>query len=129
MGLLWSRRPVEPDPSILAPSFDGCFEMRVTAMQDGDSIDETTVTRRIAHPDVRQVDPDPGVLFEPPGDGPHPGVLVLHGSDGTPAITEAKLLASHGYAAFVLQCFGSSGSQVPDVLERVPLSIVEEGVA
>lgn len=131
IGLLWSRRLVDPDPSVSVPPLDDRFEMRITATRDGNRIAETTVTRRVAHPDLRRVEPDhnPGVLFEPPGEGPHPGVLVLHGSGGRPLTGLAKLFASHGYAAFALQYFGTSSSQVPDFLQRVPLSIVEEGVA
>lgn len=95
----------------------------------GNRIAETSVMRRVAHPDLHRVEPDhnPGVLFEPPGEGPHPGVLVLHGSGGKPLTELAKLFASHGYAAFALHDFDTSSSQVPDLLQRVPLSIVEEG--
>ncbi|TYL40674.1 hypothetical protein CV102_03675 [Natronococcus pandeyae] len=132
-GLLWSRRPTDDDPSILSPVFDGDrFELRVAATREGDRLAETTVTRRLANPDVRRVEPDrnPGVLFEPPGDGPHPGVLVLHGSEGSTrwVSIHARLLASRGYAAFALQYFGSPPS-IPDYPYRIPLSIVEEGAA
>lgn len=70
--------------------------------------------RKIDHPDIV------GGVFEPPGDGPHPPVLVLHGSGGRPLYRRARLLASNGYAAAALQYFGDP-DVVPDALSEVPL--------
>lgn len=130
LGLLWSRRLDESDPTVWLPPLKQRFDLRVVATRDGDPIAEATVTRRSAHPDLRRVEPDhnPAVLFEPPSEGPHPGILILHGSGGEPFTGLAELFASHGYAAFALQYFGPP-PQVPDFLQRVPLSIIEENTA
>jgi dienelactone hydrolase len=51
-----------------------------------------------------------GAWFLPPGDGPHPAVIVLGGSEGgLPVRSAAPLLASHGYATLALAYFGLPG--------------------
>lgn len=60
-----------------------------------------------------------GAAFEPAGDPPYPPVLVLHGSEGTPATGHAALLADRGYYALALQYFG--GPDLPSRLLEVPL--------
>jgi len=67
-----------------------------------------------------------GKLFLPVGPGPHPGLLVLSGSDGTIRERAAALLASHGYAALALVYFGTEG--LPKRLARVPLEYFEKAV-
>lgn len=69
-----------------------------------------------------------GRLFEGLGEGPHHGVLVLHGSGGGGGYEQdyARLLARHGYAAFCVEYFGATGT--PDALERVPLSYFERAI-
>lgn len=64
-----------------------------------------------------------GRFYEPSGNGPHPGVLALHGS--TPHILdgEAGLLASHGYATLALQYFGAEG--LSPTLSEIPLGYFE----
>ena len=52
---------------------------------------------------VRRLLPDWGATYGPPGDGPFPAVLVLHGSEGAWAgwsHRTAVLLAAHGFLAF-----------------------------
>jgi len=61
-----------------------------------------------------------GDLFIPESEGPHPGVLVLHGSEGEPARGRAALLAAHGFAAFAVHYFGAP-DPIPDVLVDVPV--------
>jgi dienelactone hydrolase len=46
-----------------------------------------------------------GVLFLPPGEGRHPAVLVLGGSEGGMPSRRAAWLASHGFAALALAYF------------------------
>lgn len=105
------------------PPRDGPVSVTVTARTDRYR-GSTTIERRkradgvtaseIDHPDLV------GTLYEPPGDGPHPAVLVLHGSGGRPLGRRARLLASNGYAAAALQYFGDPDF-VPDILSEVPL--------
>lgn len=55
------------------------------------------------------------------GDGPHPGVLVLHGAGGAGGYEReyAALLAEHGYATLCVEYFGAPG--VPDTPCEIPL--------
>src|SRR6185437_10343267 len=78
-------------------------------------------------PGVRQVEVRErglvGTLFLPPGEGPHPGVIVLGGSSGGARDPLAALLASHGYAALALVYFGAEG--LPPKLASIPLEYFE----
>jgi nucleolar protein 56 len=69
-----------------------------------------------------------GRIFEGLGEGPHHGVLVLHGSGGGGGYEQdyARLLAHHGYTAFCVEYFGAPGT--PDALERVPLSYFQRAI-
>jgi pimeloyl-ACP methyl ester carboxylesterase len=52
---------------------------------------------------VRRLLPDWGTTYGPPGDGPFPAVMVLHGSEGGWSgwsHQTATLLAAHGFLAF-----------------------------
>jgi dienelactone hydrolase len=62
-----------------------------------------------------------GRLFEGLGDGPQPGVLVLHGGGGARGYeqTYAAMLAEHGYTVLCVEYFGAPG--VRDALLEVPL--------
>jgi nucleolar protein 56 len=62
-----------------------------------------------------------GRLFEGLGDGPHPGVVVLHGGGGARGYeqTYAAMLAEHGYTVLCVEYFGAPG--IRDVLFEVPL--------
>lgn len=68
--------------------------------------------------------PAQGLLYRPPGSGPFPGVLLLHGSEGGWAgwnDQRATLLAAHGFAAYAFR-YSRSGNpwNAGDLLE-VPL--------
>jgi len=67
-----------------------------------------------------------GKLFLPADPGPHPGLLVLSGSDGTVRERGAALLASHGYVALALAYFGAVG--LPKRLARVSLDYFQHGI-
>jgi dienelactone hydrolase len=69
-----------------------------------------------------------GVWFLPPGDGPHPAVIVLGGSEGgLPVRSAAPLLASHGYATLALAYFGLPG--LPRGLVNIPLEYFGKAIA
>ncbi|KZN25790.1 hypothetical protein A4G99_05005 [Haladaptatus sp. R4] len=63
-----------------------------------------------------------GELYSGLGPGPHPGVLILHGSGGAGEYerTYAARLAEHGYTAFCVSYFGAPG--VSNALAEIPLS-------
>jgi dienelactone hydrolase len=127
MGLVWSMRPADGEASVFVPPRDG-HELTVAARAGGSVVDERTVTRRFAPPDLAvEESPDGlvGTLYRPAGDGPFPGVVVLHGSGGRPDVGTAILLAAHGYAAFAPQYFGTP-DPLPDLLAEVPVEYLDQ---
>lgn len=62
-----------------------------------------------------------GRLFRGLGDGPHPGVLVLHGSGGARGYegTYAAMLAEHGYTVLCVEYFGAPDTR--NALLEIPL--------
>ncbi|XP_076464830.1 bile acid-CoA:amino acid N-acyltransferase-like [Babylonia areolata] len=83
----------------------------------------TTVTRLKKSADVRRIPVKEGcvrgVMFLPPGDGPHPGVIDIFGTGGGLMDTRAGLLASHGFAVLALPHFRFE--DLPATIEGVTL--------
>ncbi|WP_135365838.1 acyl-CoA thioesterase/bile acid-CoA:amino acid N-acyltransferase family protein [Halosimplex halophilum] len=160
MGLFWSMTPVTADgetgPTAAGtPSPTGTpvrttraptgtddgeglpegYDVALRAVVDGETAAAATTTRRYVAEGVRHesvaTDRAVGELFLPPGEGPHPGVLVLHGSGGSPWLSMARALASRGYAAFAVQYFDPTGEAdpIPDALVEVPLSYFDDARA
>ncbi|WP_115862881.1 acyl-CoA thioester hydrolase/BAAT C-terminal domain-containing protein [Halorussus litoreus] len=69
-----------------------------------------------------------GTLFQGLGAGPHPGVLVVHGSGGGGGYERhyARRLAHHGYTALCVEYFDGPGR--PDALDGIPLSYFGRGI-
>jgi acetyl esterase/lipase len=67
-----------------------------------------------------------GVLWLPPGDGPHPAMLVVSGSGGGYPKLNALRLANRGYAALALAYFAAP--DLPDQLAEIPLEYFIEGI-
>ena len=73
-----------------------------------------------------------GVTYGPPGDGPFPAVMILHGSEGGWAgwnHVVATTLAAHGFLAMPF-CYGANGSpwNAGDIAD-VPLDRTAEALA
>ena len=68
-----------------------------------------------------------GILFTPPGEGRHPAVLVLSGSNGGVPVRPAAWLAAHGYAALALAYFRYE--DLPPLLEAIPLEYFQRALA
>lgn len=68
-----------------------------------------------------------GTLFAPVRGGPHPGVLLLGGSEGGTREVDAALLAGHGFAVLALGYFGMEG--LPATLVEVPLEYFATAVS
>jgi dienelactone hydrolase len=107
------------------------LHVRLTLRRGDETLASTTVTRTTVAPGVqrRSVTDEGlvGTLFVPPGDGPHPAVLLFGGSeggDGTRAL--GGLLASHGIEVLTLAYFRAPG--LPPRLERVPLEYFDRAL-
>jgi len=133
MGLIWSQVPedgkgrdVFPQP-VSAP-------LVTTVVAQADEGETTSVsvsfTQRLAAEGVtrREVREDGlvGTLYLPPGDGPHPAVMILNGSGGGINEPRAALYASHGYAAFALGYFKTPG--LSDYISNTPLEYFAKGM-
>lgn len=70
-----------------------------------------------------------GALYVPDGAGPHPGVIVIGGSEGGIEISGriANALADEGFAAFAVGYFGMDG--VPEQLVSIPLERFDDAIA
>lgn len=103
-GLLWSQQPEGGAGAGVFP--DDVLQPLVTQLWfDGSEQPVTLVQRLAANGVSRREVRDHGLvgtLFTPPGDGPHPAVVVLNGSGGGINEPRAALYASHGYAALAL---------------------------
>jgi len=130
MGLIWSMRPEAKDVHIYeAPHQLGSQIVRFHLLQDGKEIASAQLEQMILREGVQQVHVDGelrGVLFLPGGDGKHPGVLVLGGSEGGTPTRRAAWLASRGYAAFALCYFRCEGR--PQELRDIALEYFGEAL-
>ncbi len=132
MGLFWSVRLADGTAPIPASpvAADPAVQVTLAAQVDGAVVTERALIRRTAAPGVtsRPVRETGlvGTLHLPPGPGPHPGVVLLTGSDGgIPDYGMGGLLASRGFAVLALAYFGTDG--VPPELVRIPLEYFERG--
>jgi dienelactone hydrolase len=131
MGLVWSLTPPGTDSPDHRYRMNplGSHELQFTA-KAGDAAVTGSVTVRHSAPGVAAHDPGDdgpfGTWYEPPGEGPHPPVVVLHGSGGHVMDATAGLLASEGFAALALRWLGAG--DLPETPRGVPLSYVEDAV-
>jgi len=68
--------------------------------------------------------------FAAPGEGRHPAILLLGGSEGGlggGAVRQAKALKAHGFSVLQLAYFGAPGA--PEALVEVPLETFSRGIA
>lgn len=123
MGLVWSMRSPARDahiyvfPHELAPQV-----VHFHLIENGKAIADADLTQQVVAAGVSRVRLEGqlhGTLFVPAGDGPHPAVLVVGGSEGGAPMARAAWLASHGYAALALAYFRYEG--LPDQLRDIPL--------
>src|SRR5215813_2812384 len=115
MGLIWSMERIagrESDAPTTSIRLPVTVAFRAEA-ENGERAD-ASVVRATVGPGVTfkllEEDGLRGAWYLPPGDGPHPAVIVLGGSNGgLPVRFAAPLLASHGYATLALAYFGLPG--------------------
>ncbi len=123
MGLLWSAERVSTEPPPDADPW--VVPAELTAEIDGTVVATATLIRRAVAADVQvsQVRDDGlvGAFYQPPGEGPHPAMLVLGGSGGGVPGTWGYPggMSSHGYAVLSLGYFGVEG--LPPEHALIPL--------
>jgi len=124
MGLFWSARRQQPPLDHRAAERD---RARLTALVGDREAASTTLFRKrvgdgLTSQPVRHAGLV-GTFYVPPGAGRHPAILVLGGSEGglSGAESQARLYASHGYAALALAYFDDNGlEQLPRRLFEIP---------
>jgi dienelactone hydrolase len=128
MGLIWSMMPTAKDVhGYRAPHNTQTIQFEL--MKDGKEVANAELQQTFYPPEVHRIDltePLHGVLFLPGSPGPHPGVLVLGGSEGGAPVGNAVWLASHGYAALALAYFHVPG--LPQQLEEIPLEYFGQAI-
>ncbi|MUV57478.1 acyl-CoA thioester hydrolase/BAAT C-terminal domain-containing protein [Halogeometricum sp. CBA1124] len=107
------------------------LDLRAELRRGGSVVAAATTTRVARSPESRgrtaDADSLVGTVYEPPGDGPHPPVVVLHGSAGVVPEEFCHMLATQGYWTLGLRYFGPS-EQLPDGLANVPMAYFERAV-
>lgn len=136
MGLFWSMTSGQTVADQEASPMPDPWELplpqryELTAQIDGRQVVASMLERVRAPQGVRARRLEEGrlrgVLFLPPGDGPHPGMLVVGGSEGGCPTNSAIALASRGYAALALAYFAVP--DLPEQLVEIPLEYFGEGL-
>jgi dienelactone hydrolase len=135
MGLFWSMTADATSKHGDRQSFamTDPFRPNTTTIEvsyGAQAVASRTVERRFSWEGLRTTpvrDGIVGMLYAPADGAPHPGVLVIGGSDGgfgEPQV--AMMLASHGFAALSLAYFGEKG--LPATLEGVPMETFARAV-
>jgi dienelactone hydrolase len=131
MGLVWAMLPAAKGVTIYrAPRQLQSQPIRFQLVRDGKSIASAQLEQSPVAEGVRQIQVAGklhGILFVPAGSAPHPGVLVLGGSEGGLPSRRAAWLASHGYAALALAYFRYE--DLPARLEAIPLEYFGQALA
>jgi nucleolar protein 56 len=132
MGLFWSMQPEVPGRERY-DSNHRTQSVTLRVVPDGreETVATTTVDRHVAHPDSEETDvetPVVGTLVESPDDGPAPGVVLFHGSNGNPALTPARALAGQGFTVLALQYVSPAHPSLPDDLVEVPVEYADRAV-
>jgi len=121
MGLVWSMTPTSKDVhSYRAPRNDQTILFAL--MKENKPLANAQLVQSFYPENIHRIelnDPLHGALFVPDTPGPHPGVLVLGGSEGGMPSSRAIWLASHGYSALALAYFHFPG--LPAELKNIPL--------
>ena len=131
-GLFWSMsqqagETVKLDPArkIQKPAI-----FQITADVNGQTVATAMLQRLFIAPGVARIPVHDGVVrgtfFVPAGKDPHPGVIVLSGSEGGLNELDAAFLASKGYAALALAYFNYE--DLPQTLENIPLEYFGAGI-
>ena len=130
MAPVWALRQVSPPVNL---DLSDSTEPRRIALRLVDAAGEEAqadfvqrlVTPGVTRREVREGDLS-GTIFTPPGEGPHPLIVLLNGSGGGTPEQRAALFASRGYAAFALAYFKAPGR--PEYISGTPLEYFEQAL-
>lgn len=133
-AIIWSMMPRRQDIFVtkLVPDMIEPMVLTVRAANGKSRFGVSRATRNWMAPGVRSVElrgeNHAGMLFLPPGPGPHPGLVMLHGAMGGMLShrTKAALLASRGVAAMSTAYIKEPG--FPKMVNEVPLEIILESI-
>jgi dienelactone hydrolase len=124
MGPVWSMKPLNSKEGRYIPPRDSGAQKIDFQLMRGATVVATANLEQAAIADgLERVTLHEGslrgVLFVPAGKGPHPGILVLGGSEGGMPARRAAWFASHGYAALALAYFRFD--DLPRELNSIPI--------
>ena len=129
MGLVWSMTPAAKDVhSYRAPRNDATILFAL--MKDNKEVANAQLVQSFYPEGIHHIDLTGqlhGVLFVPDTPGPHPGILVLGGSEGGMPSPKAIWLAAHGYSALALAYFRVPG--LPQELRDIPLEYFGQAIS
>ncbi|OQY48815.1 MAG: hypothetical protein B6242_01340 [Anaerolineaceae bacterium 4572_78] len=142
MGLFWSMFPQNITnldafaknnySHFIKLKLDVPVKMVITAKVDSKSVAVLELQRNFIAPDVTVKEIRRaglvGWYYKPAGEGPYPGMLLLHGADGVPLHHEAALLASRGIASFAVKYFSRQYNELPDHLNNMPLEYFKKAI-
>lgn len=130
MGLVWSMVPsARHVNSYESPRELGPQLISFSLVRKGKQVSTVQLEQLMVADDVHRLAVKGklhGVLFLPGGNAPHPGMLVVGGSEGGAPMAKAAWLASHGFAAFALAYFRYEG--LPNELSGIPLEYFGEAL-
>lgn len=131
MGLVWSMQPNAKHEASYQPPRDlGSQEIDFQLIRNGQQVASARMEQLAVDDGIRQIiikGKLHGVLLLPNTAGPHPGVLVVGGSEGGMPLRKAAWLASRGYAALALAYFRYD--DLPPMLEGIPLEYFSSALA
>jgi dienelactone hydrolase len=129
-GLIWSMMPGSSNVALYQPPKQLAPQtIHFKLERSGKSVASADLEQIAMADGVKRIELKGGLhgfLFEPPGEGPFPAVLVLGGSEGGAPVRNAAWLASHGYAAVALAYFKWEG--LPQQLDAIPLEYFGEAL-
>lgn len=124
MGPIWSMKPSGSNEGRYQPPRDfGMQTIELRLLRGGTVVSTAQLEQTPVADGVRRIPVHDsalrGILFAPPGNGPHPAILVLGGSEGGAPSRRAAWFASYGYAALALAYFRFD--DLPRELRGIPL--------
>ncbi len=131
MGLIWAMMPIDKHvnsyetPRDLQPQ-----TIEFALIRNGQPVSTAHLEQLAVAVDVRRVDVHGaihGILLLPGTAGPHPGILVLGGSEGGVPLAKAAWLASHGFVVLALAYFHYE--DLPPDLAAIPLEYFGKALA